>query len=95
MLAIERLRGLAALPSLVKAGLVLMALAGLTDVVAHLEAVDHAGHLHTHTATETAAHLAGLVSMVVIFVGVVVDGVRQGRARRLTTDTGRDEEGVR
>jgi hypothetical protein len=90
MLVIERLR-LGTLPGLVKVGIVLMVFAGLADVVAHLEAVDHAGHLHTHTATEAAAHLAGLVSMVVIFVGVVVDGVRKGRARA----AGRDEEGVR
>ena len=93
MLALEHLRSLARLPGLVKAGLVVMAIAGLADVVAHLEAVDHVGHLHIHTTTETAAHLAGLASMVVIFVGVVIDGVRQGRARRAAA-AGRDMEGV-
>jgi hypothetical protein len=65
----------------VKAGLVLMAFAGFADVIAHLEASGD-GHLHAHTASEAAAHLAALVSMVVILVGVVVDGARQGRARR-------------
>lgn len=94
MLIIEHLRGLTRLPGLVKVGLVVMAVAGMTDIMAHLEAVDHVGHLHTHTTTETAAHLAGLVSMVVIFVGVVVDGVRQGRLRRSAAIAGRDEEGV-
>jgi hypothetical protein len=61
--------------------------------VAHLEAVDHVGHLHSHATTESAAHLAGLLSMVVIFVGVVIDGVRQGRARR-RVPASRDVEGV-
>jgi hypothetical protein len=93
MLVIEWFRGLGRLPALVKAGLVVMALAGLADVVAHLEAVDHVGHLHSHTTTESAAHLAGLLSMVVIFVGVVIDGVRQGRARR-RVPASRDVEGV-
>ena len=92
MLTIERIRGLGALPLLVKLGVVGMAFAGLADVVAHLEAVDHVGHLHTHTTSEAAAHLAGLVSMVVIFVGVVVDGVRQGRARRGAPATQRKEQ---
>jgi hypothetical protein len=83
MLIIEHLRGLAHLPLLVKVGLVAMAFAGLADVVAHLEATTD-GHLHAHTASEAAAHLAGLVSMVVIFLGVVIDGVRKSRARRST-----------
>jgi hypothetical protein len=81
MFTIERARELSTLPLLVKIGLIAMAFAGLADVVAHLEAPGD-GHLHAHTASETAAHLAGFVSMVVIFVGVVIDGVRQGRDRR-------------
>ena len=81
MFTLERTRELLSLPVLVKIGLIVMALAGLADVVAHLEAPSD-GHLHAHTASEAAAHLAGFVSMVVIFVGVVIDGVRQGRARR-------------
>jgi hypothetical protein len=94
VLVLEHLRSLAGLPTLVKGGLVLMAIAGLADLVAHLEAVDHAGHLHTHTTTQTAAHLAALASMVVIFVGVVIDGVRTGRARRRSAVAARDQEGV-
>jgi hypothetical protein len=81
MFTIQRARELSTLPLLVKIGLIAMALAGVADVVAHLEAAGD-GHLHAHTASEAAAHLAGFVSMVVIFVGVVVDGVRQGRVRR-------------
>jgi hypothetical protein len=75
MLILEHMRGLAHLPLLVKVGLVAMAFAGLLDVVVHLEASGD-GHLHAHTASEASAHLAGLVSMVVIFLGVVIDGVR-------------------
>jgi hypothetical protein len=81
MFSIERTRELLTLPLLVKIGLIVMAFAGLADVVAHLEAPSD-GHLHAHTASEAAAHLAGFLSMIVIFVGVVIDGVRQARARR-------------
>lgn len=81
MFTIQRARELLTLPLLVKIGLIAMAFAGLADVVAHLEAPGD-GHLHAHTASEAAAHLAGFVSMIVIFVGVVIDGVRKGRAGR-------------
>jgi hypothetical protein len=81
MFTIERARELLTLPLLVKIGLIVMAFAGLADVIAHLEAPSD-GHLHAHTASEAAAHLAGFVSMVVIFMGVVTDGVRHGRVHR-------------
>ncbi len=83
MLTIERLRAdLPRLPGLVKLGIVVMVLAGLGDVVAHLEVHDvvlAATEAHEHTAFEATAHLAGFVSMVLIFVGVVLDGVRLHR----------------
>jgi hypothetical protein len=83
MLILETIRrDLLRTPVVVKLGLLLMVFAGLADVIAHVGAVEHVGHLHQHTSFEAAAHLTGLVSMVVIFVGVVLDGVRQGRARR-------------
>jgi hypothetical protein len=81
MFTIDRARELLTLPLLVKIGLVAMAFAGLADVVAHLEGPSD-GHLHAHSAGESAAHLAGFVSMVVILLGVVIDGVRKGRVRR-------------
>jgi hypothetical protein len=90
MLIIDRARELASLPLLVKIGLVLMAFAGFADVVAHLEGGAD-GHLHAHTASEAAAHLAGFVSMVVILLGVVVDGVRQARARPMVPAAARKE----
>jgi hypothetical protein len=76
-------RSAAALPTIVRIGLVGLVLAGLADVVAHFgaPAVAIAGDGHEHTPAEHAAHLAGFVSMVLIQLGVVVDGVRRSRAR--------------
>ena len=59
-----------------------LVLSGFADVVFHALAPDLASHAGAHDAAELAAHLAGLVSMVVIFLGVVTDGVRRNRARR-------------
>jgi hypothetical protein len=61
-------------------------------VAAHLEAAEHAAAGHEHTSEELAAHLGAFVSMVVVFAGVVVDGVRHSRARR--PSAGRTREGV-
>ena len=78
MLTLERVRTeLFSLPLLARVGLVILVLGGLADVVAHLEAVDHPGHGHEHAASELSAHLIGFVGMVVILLGVVVDGVRR------------------
>lgn len=89
MLTIERgRRGFAALPQLARIGVAVLALGGLADVMAHLEAVDHAAHLHEHTAAQISAHLVAFVGMVLILVGVVHDGVRRtslGRRRRGTS----------
>ncbi len=84
MLSIDRIRPqLAALPLLARIGVAVMAFAGLGDVVVHLGATDHVGHLHEHASAELQAHLAGFVGMVLVFVGVVADGVRQQRLRKL------------
>ena len=85
MLTIEgMLRQLATLPSLAKVGLVVMVISGLADVMAHLEAqpIELVGLPHMHTSFEASAHLGGFVSMVLILLGVVLDGVRRNRARR-------------
>ena len=77
------LRGLGALPLLVRIGLVVLVLGGVADVAAHLAAAGQAGHAagHSagHTPDELAAHLQLFVGMVLILLGVVVDGVRQAR----------------
>ena len=92
MLAIQSIgREVARLPFLVRIGILGLAFAGFADVIAHLEAAD-ADHLHAHTTSELAAHLAGFVSMVVVYVGVVVDGVRKNRASRHSA--GRQDKGV-
>jgi hypothetical protein len=81
MLTIERLASeLLSLPIVVRAGLLILVLGGVADVVVHLEAVDpggHAGHAHVHTGSEVTAHLIGFVGMVIVLLGVVVDGVRR------------------
>ena len=93
MLTIERIRTEArALPTMTKVGIVALAFAGLLDVVAHLEASDHVGHLHQHTSAEASAHLAAFVSMVLIYLGVVLEGARQARNRRHPAE--REKQGV-
>lgn len=87
MLMIERIsRETRGLPGLVRAGVVGLVVSGLADVIAHLEESEVAGHVagqvHQHTSTEFSAHLFGIVSMVIVLVGVVLDGARQQRARR-------------
>ena len=84
MLTVEVIaHDLATAPALAKAGVVVMALSGLADVVAHLEAhgPELATHLHEHTSFEQLAHVGGFVSMVLILLGVVLDGARRHRAR--------------
>jgi hypothetical protein len=93
MLTIERVRSdVRTAPTTAKVGIVGLAFAGLADVIAHLEASEHVGHLHQHTSAEATAHLAAFVSMVVIYLGVVLDGVRRTRAGRVASV--RDIEGV-
>jgi hypothetical protein len=93
MLTIERVRTEArALPTMTKVGIVALAFAGLLDVVAHLEASEHVGHLHQHTSAEASAHLAAFVSMVLIYLGVVLDGARRARSRRHRAE--REKQGV-
>ncbi len=92
MLTVERLAHDAhRLPFLAKAGFATMALGGVADLLAHLEATDHVGHLHVHTSAELSAHLIVFVGMVLIYLGIVVDGARRQRDRRAT---GRTSQGV-
>ena len=93
MLTIERLHSEArTLPTLSKLGIVALGFAGLLDLIAHLEASEHIGHLHQHTSAEASAHLAAFVSMVLIYLGVVLDGARRARDRRRSAE--RDLKGV-
>jgi len=82
MLTLERARREAlSLPLLTRIGFVILAAGGLADVAAHLEAAGHVGHLDEHTAGELSAHLVAFVGMVVILLGVVVDGARRTLGR--------------
>ena len=95
MLTVERVRReIAALPTLMKIGGVALGLSGLADLVAHLGVgggIEPVGHVHAFTPDEAAAHFAAFVSMVLIFVGAVVDGVRRARAQRQSM--GRGQQG--
>ena len=62
---------------LTRVGLVILVIGGLADIAAHLEAAGQTDHLHEHTTSELSAHLIGFVGMVVILLGVVLDGVRR------------------
>jgi hypothetical protein len=91
MLTIERLRlelrGLRTLPTLVRLGLLVLAFGGVADVVAHFGLPTEAGELHEHAASESMAHLIGFVGMVLVLLGVVVDGARRSRVRRSADHT--------
>lgn len=88
MLTLERVRtDLSGLPLLTRVGLVVLVLGGFADVVAHLEASIHVGHLHEHTSAEITAHLVAFMGMVLVLLGVVVDGVRRTRLDRKSEST--------
>jgi hypothetical protein len=87
MLIIEHVgETLVNVPGLVRLGLFGLLVAGLADVVAHLGVEGGASTSESFSAGEIWAHVGVLVSMVLVFVGVVVDGVRQGRVGRLPVD---------
>ncbi len=91
MLTLERVgRHVRALPLVVRLGLIVLVVGGLADVAAHLDAADHAGHLHEHVQAEFQAHLIGFVGMVVVLLGVVVDGLRRTRPGRSAGNTARE-----
>lgn len=74
-----------AFPALSRVGLLLMIAAGAFDVVVHLSAAEHAGH-HGF-GLEQAAHLLGVVGMVLVLAGVVVYGARR-QLRRVAAKPG-------
>lgn len=77
MLTIERVaRELRSLPILARLGLVLLLGGGVADVLAHL-GTRGAEHGHEFTSAEVWAHVVAVVGMVVVLLGVVIDGVRQ------------------
>ena len=85
MLTLDDVRAQARhLPTLFRLGLLVMALALFADVIAHLEVpapVTHTGDGHVHTTTQLWAHAGVFVGMVIVFAGVVIDGVRHTHTR--------------
>jgi len=82
MCIIERLwRDAKAVPLVVQVGVVALVLSGAADIVLHAITPEVAGH-DVHTPPELAAHFAGMVSMVVILLGVVLDGAQRTSYRR-------------
>ena len=81
MLIIERLwRDATAVPLFVKIGVIALIASGVADIVLHAITPQIAGH-DVHTPAELAAHFAGTVSMVVILIGVVIDGAVRSSTR--------------
>ncbi|MCI0345982.1 MAG: hypothetical protein L0221_11155 [Chloroflexi bacterium] len=78
-----------AVPLVVRIGLVVLLLGGLADLVAHFgvavgeaEPGQPAGHAGGHSPDEVAAHVVVFVGMVLILLGVVIDGVKRARPGR-------------
>lgn len=92
MLTIENgnrvLLEVAALPALSRVGLLLLVAAGVLDVVVHLAAGEHGGH-HGF-GLEHAAHLLGVVGMVLVLAGVVTFGARRQLRRAAAKPGGLD-----
>ena len=86
MLIIERLwRDAKVAPLVVKIGVIALIASGVADIVLHAITPQIAGH-DVHTPAELAAHFAGTVSMVVILIGVVIDGAVRSSTRRRPGD---------
>jgi hypothetical protein len=79
MLALES--HVRALPPVIRLGLAVIAFGGLADLVTHLSFAD-AADPGGHTPAQLSAHAIAFAGMVLVFAGVVVDGVRQSMVRR-------------
>lgn len=64
----------------------MLVLGGLADVVAHLGLPAEAGHAHGFSAAEVEAHLIVFVGMVLVLLGVVIDGARRAHPGRSAGD---------
>jgi hypothetical protein len=79
MLALDGIH-LGALPLVIRLGLVVMVFGGLADLVTHLSFAD-AAEAGEHTSAQLSAHAIAFAGMVLVFAGVVFDGVRQSLVR--------------
>ena len=77
---LETITGGLAVPRLAKAGVAVIAVGLLVDLVAH--AFGHPGHdelLGTFPLEEHLAHLVVVLGMVLVLAGIVADGIRSQR----------------
>lgn len=82
------------IPTTAKVGFAVIVVGTLADLVAHLEpGLDPANG--TMTGPQLSAHLVMFVGMVLVLMGVVVDGVRSGRRVRGSASRGRHFDAVR
>ena len=97
MLTIETrrllIREAGSFPAMSQVGLVLMVVAGAVDVAAHLFGGDHAGD--HRFGIEHAAHLLGVVGMVLVLAGVVIHGARRQLRRAAAKPGGLDSNAHR
>ncbi|HJP70302.1 MAG TPA: hypothetical protein VJ975_01130 [Candidatus Limnocylindria bacterium] len=76
------------LPLLVRIGLALMPLAFVGDIFVQMAPAAH--HHHSgFVPHEHIAHLAGILAMVLVLAGVVIDAARRHRSRRRSSHANR------
>lgn len=76
------------LPAVTRIGLALMVAAGAVDVLVHAAGGDHTGH--HGLGPEHAAHLLGVIGMVLVLTGVVTYGARRQLRRAAAKRGGLD-----
>ena len=93
MLVIQALRGLRRLPVLMLAGLLVMAIGGLLDVMIHVTATAHAHD--ADLVSEHLAHAVGIAGMSLVLAGLVLHGARRHRRPRAARSGGLDSNAHR
>jgi hypothetical protein len=82
------------IPIVSRGGLVVIAIGMFADLVAHVDA-GLAGAGASMTGAQLSAHLVTFLGMVLVLVGVVVDGVRQNRQAHTPDMQRRHRDAVR
>ena len=82
------------IPMASKAGLVVIGVGMLADLIAHVDA-GFARADATMTDAQLSAHLVVFLGMVLVLVGVVIDGLQPGRRAYAAATQGRHRHAVR
>ena len=93
MLVIQALRVLRRLPILMLAGLLVMLVGGLLDVVIHVAPLAH-DH-ESGPVSEHVAHVVGIAGMSFVLAGLVLHGARRQRRPRAAHHGGLDRNAHR